>query len=101
MPVKTSLGDRVSLASDVVLQVIGEDALLLKLDKEVVFALNATGARIAQLIGSHSEVGAIVAAMAEEYDVAAEAIAPEVIGLLDTLAARQLITRTPAEAPAE
>ncbi|MCC7007767.1 MAG: PqqD family protein [Acidobacteria bacterium] len=91
--------DRLAFAPDVVFQLIGEDALLLKLDTEVVFSLNATGARVAELIGRHSRAEAIVAALAEEYGLSREAIAPDVTALLDALAARELITWRPSEDP--
>ena len=41
---------RVAFARDVVIQVIGGDALVLNLRDETVFSLNPTGARIAELL---------------------------------------------------
>jgi len=85
-------GRCVAWASDVVLEVIGDDGLLLKLDREVVFSLNSTGTRIAQLIDARRDVAGIVAVLAAEYGVAADDIAPEVEALIGELADRQLVT---------
>lgn len=54
-------------APDVVLQVIGDEALILKLNDERVFSLNSTAARIAQLIAERFDVDGIAERLALEY----------------------------------
>ena len=81
----------VRLAKDVVLQVIDGDALLLKLDDEVVFSLNATGARIVKLIADGHRVPEIVQVLSEEYGASPADVEEDVVGLVRTLAARGLV----------
>src|SRR4026207_318252 len=49
---------KVSFAPDVIVQTIDGEALILKLHDEEVFSLNATGARIAQLIADGQRLDA-------------------------------------------
>jgi hypothetical protein len=72
-------------APDVVLQVVDEEALLLKLDREQVFALNQTGARIAELIAAGHELPAVTAAVVEEYPDGASEVERAVYSLVETL----------------
>jgi hypothetical protein len=82
---------RYVLAPDAVFKPSGEEALILKLDEETMFALNATGARIVALAVEGKERGAIVRTLAEEYHSSAEEIARGVGGLLDELVAGGLL----------
>jgi len=82
---------RYVLAPDAVFKPSGEEALILKLDDETMFALNATGARIVALAVEGKERGAIVRILAEEYHSSAEEIARAVGGLLDELVAGGLL----------
>ncbi|MGQ0733980.1 MAG: PqqD family protein [Acidobacteriota bacterium] len=88
-----SPNDRLSFATDVVLQVIEGEALLLKLGEEAVFSLNETGARIAQLLDERHTVGAIVDRLSEEYGMSRGAVEAEVRQLLETLLGRGLVIR--------
>jgi hypothetical protein len=88
-----------ALAPDVVLQVIGEDALVLKLDRESVFSLNATGARIVQLLDGERTAADVVDVVAAEYGVSPEEISREVLALLGQLAARDLVTVQAGDPP--
>ena len=82
---------RYVLAPDAVFKPSGEEALILKLDDETMFALNATGARIVALAVEGLERGAIVRTLAEEYHSSAEEISREAGGLLDELVAGGLL----------
>jgi hypothetical protein len=82
---------RLFFASDVVLQVVDGEALVLKLQDETVFSLNDTGARIAQLIdGGHplDEVGRI---LSREYDVPPCEVESEVTRLVQMLRTKGLV----------
>jgi len=81
----------VRFAPDVVLQVIDGEALLLKLQDEVVFSLNETGARIAQLIAGGRSVEATVDALTIEYGQIREEVERDVIALVQALLARGLV----------
>jgi hypothetical protein len=83
--------------ADVVLQIIDGDALLLKLNREDVFSLNATGARIAELIARGLDVSEIVETLSDEYGAAPDEIARDVDGLVDALVARGLVVVGEAE----
>ena len=78
-------------APDVVFQSIGGEGLLLGLNDEVVFSLNASGARIAQLIADRLDFGTMVETLAEEYGLSLEEIESDVVQLLDVLQSRGLI----------
>ena len=76
---------RYVLAPAAVFKPSGDEALILNLHDETMFALNATGARIVALAIEGKERGAIVRILAEEYRSNAEEIAQGVGGLLDEL----------------
>jgi len=80
----------VTLAADVVVQRAGDEAVLLKLDEEVVFSLNPTATRIVELIRSGEAVDAIVARLCDEYDVPSADVAAQVNALLDSLVSKRL-----------
>jgi hypothetical protein len=82
---------RVVFAPDVVLQVIDGEALILKLDRETVFALNRTGARIAQLIESGNELSAVVNQLAFEYQRDRRDIERDVTELINVLLSKELV----------
>lgn len=77
-----------ALATDVVVQVIGDEALVLNLHNEVVFTLNATGTRVAQLLIDGVELHAVASRLAEEYGASVDVIALDV-----QILARSLIDR--------
>jgi len=82
---------RYLLAPAAVFKPSGDEALILNLDDETMFALNATGARIVALAVEGKERDAIVRILAEEYHSSAEEIARAVGGLLDELVAGGLL----------
>lgn len=83
--------DTFRLAPDVVLQVIDGEALMLKLQDEVVFSLNETGARIAQLISEGQQIGTIVDILSREYSQSRDDIVGEVHQLVQALQSRNLL----------
>ena len=81
----------VTLASDVVLQQIGDEAVLLKLDDESVFSLNGTAAQVAALIEQGLSVPAIVRELSALYPAEADVVAADVHELIRTLVVRGLV----------
>src|SRR4051794_26654466 len=81
----------VSFAPDVVVQVTGDEAVLLKLTDEVVFSLNPTAARIAVLISEGVAVPTIIERLSAEYGAAPGAVSTDVHALIETLAAKLLV----------
>lgn len=80
-------------APDVVLQVIDDEALILKLQKEVVLALNETGARIAHLIAEGQSIDVVCETLAREYDRCITEIRPEVERLIAALQSKGVLVR--------
>ena len=87
----------VRLAPDVVVQVIGGDALVLNLRTETVFSLNATGARIAELIAADTTLDAVIDALSAEYSAERSEVARDVSDLVNTLVAKGLLVLVPDE----
>lgn len=87
--------EKLSFPADVIVQTIDEEALILKLRDEEVFSLNATGARIAQLIADGHRVDALVDILSGEYGVGREEVAREVLTLVDTLVSKGLLIIDP------
>jgi hypothetical protein len=81
----------VTLAPDVVLQQIGDEAVLLKLTEETVFVLNGTAAAVAALIGQGLPERAIVEELASRYAALADVVAGDVRALIDVLVRRGLV----------
>src|SRR5438105_15074220 len=87
----TDYTQTLSFAPDVVVQTIEGEALVLKLQDEEVFALNTTGARIAQLIADGQRLDALVDILAAEYGVDRNGVEREVGGLVETLLSKGLV----------
>ena len=82
---------RFAFAADVILQVIDREALILKLDDEVAFSLNETGARIGQLIAEGHGIDELVDILASEYATPRSELEREVTSLVETLLEKGLL----------
>ena len=89
---------RYRLAPDVVFTPAGDEGLLLKLDDETMFALNATGARTVQLAIDGLDERALLQTLAREYGTSPAAIDAEIVDLLSTLVAGGLMQLVVEEA---
>src|SRR5262245_19393934 len=87
----------VKLAPDVVVQVIGGDALVLNLRRETVFSLNATGARIAELIAVGTGLEAVIDTLSAEYGADRAEVARDVNDLVNALLTKGLLMLMPRE----
>jgi hypothetical protein len=76
---------------DVVVQFIGEDALILKLDREDVFALNPTGAEIARLLAERLDLDTIAATLSGRFGIDRALIAGDVRAIVEVLVAKGLL----------
>jgi hypothetical protein len=90
---------RFALASDAELTLSGDEGLLLKLSDETMFSLNATGARIAELIASGLDIDAIVAVLVEEYRASASDVKRDVAHLVEALLSGGLIVEVGEDEP--
>src|SRR5262247_3266601 len=84
-------GRRYALAPDAELTLTGDEGLILKLTDETMFSLNATGARIAELIAAGLEIDAIVAILTAEYKAVASEVKGDVTNLVQALLSGGLI----------
>jgi hypothetical protein len=87
----------VTLGKDVVVQVIGGEALVLNLRDETMFSLNPTGARIAELIGRNTSLDAIVDTLSDEYRADRGEVARDVDDLVAALLSKGLVVPAPDE----
>ncbi len=70
---------------------LDEEIVVLDVHDGSYYVLNPVGARIWSLMQKPRPVSELIAALQEEYEVAADRCAREVIDLLEELAARKLI----------
>jgi hypothetical protein len=86
-----------SLAPDVVIRKVGDEAIALKLSTESVYSLNETAARVALLIEQGVGIDAMVTRLATEYGQPPDAIAAHVNVLVADFTAKGLIERTDSQ----
>jgi hypothetical protein len=79
------------LADDVLLQRAGEEALLVKLNAEDVFSLNATGLHIVEIVTGGQPLARVVDTIAAAYEGSPAQIAADVDRLVATLVERGLL----------
>lgn len=83
--------DRLAISPDVVFEVLEGEAILLHMQDGTYYRLNKTGTRVWELLESEPDRTRIVAAIADEFDAPAEAIAADVDALLGDLQAKGLV----------
>lgn len=87
----TDYGQRLTFAPDVIVQTIDGEALILKLQDEEVFSLNATAARIAQLIADGQRLDALIDILCSEYGTSRNDVEREVGSLVQALLSKGLV----------
>jgi hypothetical protein len=90
------LKTRVAISSEVMLQEIGGESVLLDLKSESYFGLDAVGTRIWQLVGQDGNLETVHAALLDEYDVDAARLEHDLKELIERLVAVGLVN---VEAP--
>ena len=80
-PQNMNLNQNISLSPDVISQEVSGETVLLDLESENYFGLDAIGTRIWQLIKETNELQSIFDTLLEEYDVSEERLQQD----LDTL----------------
>ena len=90
-----------ALAPGVTLTVARDEAILLKLTDETMFSLNATGARIIELIAGGADIDAVVATLAVEYQVGRSDVEPDVTTLLNALVSGGLLVAADGREPGD
>jgi hypothetical protein len=87
---------KIEISGDVLFQEVGGETVLLDLQSEQYFGLDAVGTRVWQLLGEGVGADAVVDTLLDEYDVQRETLATDVSDLLDQLAEAGLIRLTDA-----
>ena len=89
---------RIELSPEVLFQEVSGELVLLDLESEQYFGLDAVGARVWALLGEGAGVPDVVEALLAEYEVERSTLEMDVAELLDQLAGAGLIRYTdPAE----
>ena len=84
-------GQKFQIAPDVLFQEVGGETVLLDLESEQYFGLDAVGTRIWALIGEGLSVGGIVDTLLAEYEVSRATLEADVAELLSRLSEAGLI----------
>lgn len=82
---------RYALADDVVLQVAGDEVLLVKMADEDMFALNHTGAAIVRRLAAGATTSALIDELADMYVADRGAVERDVHAMLTDLVTRGLL----------
>ena len=85
------MSQRIEISPDVLFQEVGGETVLLDLESEHYFGLDAVGTRIWGLLGEGASVGAVVDTLLQEYEVERETLEADVAALLSRLAEAGLI----------
>jgi len=85
------MSQRIEISPDVLFQEVGGETVLLDLESEHYFGLDAVGTRIWALLGEGASVGAVVDTLLQEYEVERETLEADVAELLSRLAEAGLI----------
>ena len=81
-PQNMNLNQNISLSPDVISQEVSGETVLLDLESENYFGLDAIGTRIWQLIKETNELQSIFDTLLEEYDVSEERLRLDITALL-------------------
>ena len=82
---------KIEISDDVLFQEVGGETVLLDLESEQYFGLDAVGTRVWQLLGEGAGAETLVETLLAEYEVERETLAADVDRLLDELAEAGLI----------
>ncbi|MGH8442326.1 MAG: PqqD family protein [Nevskiaceae bacterium] len=86
---------RIRLSPRVVYQEVGGEAVLLDLESEQYFGLDAVGLRIWRLLEQHDDPRRVLDDLAAEFDAAPERIAQDLQALVHDLHEAGLVTLSP------
>jgi hypothetical protein len=91
---------RVTSAPDVMLRIIGDEAVILNLKSELYLGLDPVGTRMWTVLQSSPSIEAAHAALLDEFEVEPERLRQDMDRLLDQMLEQGLIELHPAEAVA-
>jgi hypothetical protein len=79
------LPTQITFSSDVIFQVIDDEAVILDMVSEEYFAINELGKRMWQLLSSNSNIDAAIQQLLLEYDVEEPALRQDMAAWIDQL----------------
>jgi len=86
-----SFTQRVVVTSDTLINIVGNEAVLLNLGNEEYYGLDETGASIWQALTTNETIQAAYEKLLEEYEVSAEILQKDLRKLLEELLAHGLV----------
>lgn len=89
-----TLAQRVSLSDDVLIQEVGDEAVLLDLASERYFGLDPVGMRIWTLLGQDAALQRVYDTLRAEYDVEPAQLEADLLALVGELAQAKLVQVT-------
>lgn len=87
----TTLSTRITVPEGVMFRDLEGEAVLLNLESGRYYGLNETGTRMWLLLLEHRQVGSVLRAMLEEYEVPEERLQTELLGFVSTLTSQRLL----------
>jgi hypothetical protein len=88
-----TMPDRVRIPEHVMRREVGDESVMLDLEKGTYFGLDPVGTRVWQMLAEGKAPAEIPGALAEEFDAPRERIEEDVIRLLGELLAQGLLIR--------
>jgi Coenzyme PQQ synthesis protein D (PqqD) len=92
-----SFSERAVVPSNVLIRFLDQESVLLNLDTERYFGLDAVGTRMWQLVTAAPTVNAAFFQLIEEYDVSTDVLRSNLAELLEHLVENGLIAMQPAD----
>lgn len=86
-----SLATVVSASPNQVHSRVGDDLVILDLDRSLYYSLDPVGARVFELVQEPMRLDAIVDTIVAEFEVDAPTARADVLALMDTLVAQKLV----------
>jgi hypothetical protein len=91
-----SFSDRVRVAPDVRIRLVGDEAVLLNLHTERYLGLNLAGTRMWSVLSTASSIQAAYDELLQEYDVEPARLRADLEEFIDQLLGQQLVEACPA-----
>lgn len=92
-----SFAERAVVPSNVLIRFLDQESVLLNVETERYFGLDAVGTRMWQLATSAPNLDVALDKLLEEYDAPAERLRADLSGLLENLVENGLIAMKPAD----
>lgn len=86
------LSERYAISPQAIARTVGDETVILDLERGLYFGLDQIGARVWKLIGEGKALSEICAAMLEEYDVSQDQLERDIIVLVRSLSEHGLIS---------